>query len=82
MKHLQIFQPSKEMASVENTSGRIVDALSGGYKDIINRMVGKTKTTKKTYARNVEHFLAFIQSNGINAHTFGQYRETLASVEG
>lgn len=81
MKHLQIFQPNAELAAVATTSNRIVDALSTGYVDIINRMVGKTETTKRTYRRNVEHFLAFIQSRGIDAHTFGAYREQLAALD-
>lgn len=82
MKHLQIFQHSKELAAVADTSARIVSTLSDNYREIIRRMVGKSAATKRTYTRNVEHFLAFIQHRGINAHTFGEYREQLATVDG
>ena len=81
MKHLQIFKPSAEMAAIEETSNMIVDKLSTGYIDIISKMIGKSETTKRTYRRNVEHFLSFIQSNGINSHSFGEYREALAKVD-
>lgn len=82
MQHLQIFQQSKELASVADTSTRIVAALSDNYREIIHRMVGKSETTKRTYTRNAEHFLAFIQRHGITAHTFGEYREALATMDG
>lgn len=82
MSHLQIFQQSDELTSIHSTSSRIVATLSDNYQDILNSMVGKAATTKRTYTRNAEHFLAFIQAFGINAHTFGEYREQLAGLDG
>lgn len=80
MNNVQIFQPNEEMAMVAAAGNKIVDALSNNYVAIINGMVGKSANTKKTYRRNVEHFLAFIQANGINANSFGAYREALAEI--
>lgn len=80
MNHVQIFQPNEEMAMVAAAGDKIVDALSNNYVAIIGGMVGKSPNTRKTYQRNVEHFLAFIQTNGINSNSFGAYREALADV--
>lgn len=80
MNNVQIFQPNEEMAMVATAGDQIVNALSNNYVAIINGMVGKSANTKKTYCRNVEHFLAFIQRHGINANSFGAYREALAEI--
>lgn len=81
MQHLQIFE-NKELQQLDNASARIVEALSNNYTTIIDSMVGKSTTTKKTYKRNAEHFVAFIQSNGINSQSYGAYRNRLEKVEG
>ena len=78
---LTIFE-NRELAKIKNASDVIVEKLSDNYLDIIDKMVGKSETTKKTYKRNVEHFLAFIQESGIDSMSFGAYRETLADFEG
>lgn len=81
MAELQIFTPDAKQVAVHETSHRIVETLSNSYRDVIAAMVGKSENTKKTYTRNAEHFLAYIQQHGINAHTFGQYRNALESVD-
>lgn len=81
MTHLQIFQPDEKAVALAGASSAIVNTLSDNYREIIGRMVGKSENTKKTYTRNVEHFLAYIQRHGIDAHTFGQYRNALDDVE-
>ncbi len=82
MQHLQLFQPKQELTAVADTSARIVTAISENYREIIRRMVAKSDTTKTTYTRNVCHFIAYIQAHGIHAHTFGEYREQLAALDG
>ena len=79
-KALRIFQPDAKLAAVGEASGRIAAALSEHYREIISGMVGKAETTRRTYERNCEHFLAYIQAQGIDAHTFGAYREALAEI--
>lgn len=79
--HLTIFE-NRELAKIQNASDIIVEKLSDNYLMMIDQMVGKSATTKKTYKKNVEHFLAFVQSEGINSMSFGSYREALAKLDG
>ena len=80
MQNLRIFQNDK-LIQVDNASGRILETLSNNYLSIIKGMVGKSKTTKTTYKNNVEHFMAFIQSNGINSQSYGLFRNALEEVD-
>jgi integrase len=75
-----IFAPSKKQTAILNASAQIVTVLSAEYSAIISGMVGKTKNTRTTYTRNVADFIGYIQDNGINAGSFGSYREHLASM--
>ena len=81
MKKLAIFEQKDEI-KLTQSSELIIDRLLENYLAIIDNMVGKSETTKKTYQRNVEHFFAFIQIQGINSMSFGAYREALAKVDG
>lgn len=76
---MQIFQ-NDEAKLIQGASLQIVDTLVENYETMIDSMVGKSKTTKKTYKRNVCHFLAYIQANGINSHSYGSYRDALEHV--
>lgn len=80
MQHLSIFENQK-LAKIENASDLIVEKLSDNYRLIIDNMVGKSEKTKITYKGNVEHFLDFIQNEGINSMSFGEYRNALEKVE-
>lgn len=77
-----IFAPSKKQTAIADASAQIVDVLSCKYSDLVAGMVGKSKNTRTTYTRNVAGFIGYIQDNGINASSFGAYREHLASVLG
>lgn len=80
MKNIAIFE-NKDLIQVSQSSDLIIDRLLDNYLDLIQNMVGKSDTTKKTYQKNVEHFFAFIQENGINSLSFGAYREALKTVD-
>lgn len=80
IKDLRIFM-KEEVQQLNDFSSLIVEALSNQYEYIIDSMVGRSEATKKTYKSNVAPFLAFIQANGINAHSFGQFRMKLEELE-
>lgn len=72
---------NKELAEIKSKSGAIVEALATNYGTIIGGMVGKSQKTKEQYKRNAATFLAFVQSNGINAHSFGEFRNALEVLQ-
>jgi len=80
MKNLALFE-NKELAVIKNASAAIVERLSDNYAEIIDNMVGKSANTKNQYKRTVVNFLAFIQANGINAHSVGEYRNALEGLD-
>jgi|19_taG_2_1085344.scaffolds.fasta_scaffold30149_1 integrase len=80
MQHLRIFQ-NENFVKLNNASAKIIETLSNNHLSIIDGMVGKSTTTKNTYKTNVKHFMAFIQSNGINSQSYGAFRNALEKVE-
>lgn len=81
MTHLQIFTPDTKAAAISAKSDKIVDTLASNYSEMIDNMVGKKELTRKTYTRNAEPFIAFIQDNGIHAHTVAMYRNALEDAD-
>ena len=80
MQLVPIFPEAKEVADLRKGSAFVVQSLCDNYSAILGGIPGITAQTKKTYLSNVIHFIQYIQLNGINAHTFGDFRNELESV--
>ena len=76
-----IFAEKPEAILMKQASDQIAQALTEKHDLILSSIHGITAQTKKAYIRNVQHFLHFIQVNGINPHSFGQFRSELEGVD-
>lgn len=76
-----IFAEKPEAILMKQASDQIAQALTEKHDLILSSIHGITSQTKKAYIRNVQHFLHFIQVNGINPHSFGQFRSELEGVD-
>jgi integrase/recombinase XerC len=81
MQLVPIFPESKEVSDLRKGSAFVVQSLCDNYSAILGGIPGITVQTKKTYLSNVIHFIQFIQLNGIHAHTFGEFRNELDTVD-
>jgi len=80
LNHVQLFE-NPELKRITTLSHKIVTTLSENYTSIINGMIATSVKTKKTYLNNVKSFLAFIQLNGIDSFSFGNYRTALEKTK-
>lgn len=78
---LAIFEDQR-ILQIETASNKIVNSLSNNYETIFDNVSSWTDKTRSTYKRNIKHFLAFIQTNGINGRTCDSFRKALAEIEG
>ena len=72
-----VFEIAKEHQLIIERSAMIVEILMKEATAIIDGMIAKKEATKRTYKRNVVPFLEYIQSNGINIHSFASFRKSL-----
>lgn len=79
---VRVFAEAPEVLAIAEASARIVDILAAAYPAMFAGMIGKSANTKQTYIRNAAPFIRYIQDKGIQAGTFGHYREMLAAELG
>lgn len=78
----QIFKPTEEQTMISLRSSDIVNTLLDEAPAIIDGMIARKATTKRTYKNNVGPFLEYIERNGMNVHSFASFRKNLETLTG
>ena len=81
MDILPIFVEQKEISDLRRGSAFVVLSLTDNFERILSGIPGLSPRSKKTYIANVKHFIHYIQLNGVQAHTFADFRNELDSLD-
>jgi integrase/recombinase XerC len=76
-----IFAEATEVTQVRQQADQITQALLDNAEGIILSLRETSEKTKKNYLSDIKYFLDFIRANGINVHSYADFKEYLKTID-